>query len=81
MRLLRDDDGLEAVAKKSGRRGSTTSSARVPIRLIHDRWINKYTEPTVKALVDMKTRPGRGIIMTSTTTEYGCVPHLHQGAD
>jgi DNA-binding transcriptional ArsR family regulator len=26
----------------------------VPIRLIHDRWINKYTEGHVSALVDLK---------------------------
>ncbi len=27
----------------------------VPIRLIHDRWIDKYTERPVTALVDLKT--------------------------
>ena len=27
----------------------------VPIRLIHDRWIDKYTERHVSALVDLKT--------------------------
>src|SRR5690348_2688533 len=27
----------------------------VPIRLIHDRWIDKYTERRVEALVDLKT--------------------------
>lgn len=26
----------------------------VPIRLIHDRWIDKYTEPRVAALSDLK---------------------------
>jgi DNA-binding transcriptional ArsR family regulator len=26
----------------------------VPIRLIHDRWIDKYTEPRVAALVELK---------------------------
>jgi DNA-binding transcriptional ArsR family regulator len=26
----------------------------VPIRLIHDRWIDKYTEPRVSALADLK---------------------------
>src|SRR5881628_3047183 len=26
----------------------------VPIRLVHDRWIDKYTEPQVAALVDLK---------------------------
>jgi DNA-binding transcriptional ArsR family regulator len=28
----------------------------VPIRLVHDRWIDKYTEPHVSALVDLKAR-------------------------
>jgi DNA-binding transcriptional ArsR family regulator len=28
----------------------------MPIRLIHDRWINKYTEPRVSALAKLKTR-------------------------
>ena len=27
----------------------------VPIRMIHDRWIDKYTERHAKALVDLKT--------------------------
>jgi DNA-binding transcriptional ArsR family regulator len=27
----------------------------VPIRLIHDRWIDKYRERTVSALLDLKT--------------------------
>jgi DNA-binding transcriptional ArsR family regulator len=27
----------------------------VPIRLIHDRWINKYTERQLSALVELKT--------------------------
>lgn len=28
----------------------------VPIRLIHDRWIDKYTEGRVSALVDLKSK-------------------------
>ena len=28
----------------------------VPIRLIHDRWINKYAEPRVSALAELKMR-------------------------
>jgi DNA-binding transcriptional ArsR family regulator len=28
----------------------------VPIRLIHDRWIDKYTERRVSALADLKTK-------------------------
>ena len=27
----------------------------VPIRLIHDRWISKYSEPPVSALADLKS--------------------------
>jgi hypothetical protein len=27
----------------------------VPIRLIHDRWIDKYTERQVSALADLKS--------------------------
>jgi DNA-binding transcriptional ArsR family regulator len=28
----------------------------VPIRLIHDRWVSKYTEPLAAALSELKTR-------------------------
>ncbi|NNC93187.1 MAG: helix-turn-helix transcriptional regulator [Acidimicrobiia bacterium] len=28
----------------------------VPIRLVHDRWISKYTQPTVGAIADLKAR-------------------------
>src|SRR3954453_19419668 len=28
----------------------------VPIRLVHDRWIDKFTEPHVSALADLKHR-------------------------
>jgi DNA-binding transcriptional ArsR family regulator len=28
----------------------------VPIRLIHDRWIDKYTERNITALLDLKTQ-------------------------
>ncbi len=28
----------------------------VPIRLVHDRWIDKYTERRISALTDLKTR-------------------------
>jgi hypothetical protein len=28
----------------------------VPIRLIHDRWIDKYTEHRLSALVELKQR-------------------------
>jgi len=32
----------------------------VPIRLVHDRWISKYTEPTVGRLARLKTRAEGG---------------------
>jgi len=32
----------------------------VPIRLIHDRWIDKYTEQQVSALSDLKTQLENG---------------------
>lgn len=51
LRLL-EDAGL-VVTKKSGREKHHFLNP-VPIRLIHDRWITKYTEPTIKALIDMK---------------------------
>jgi hypothetical protein len=28
----------------------------VPIRLVHDRWISKYTERQVTALIDLKNQ-------------------------
>jgi len=51
LRLL-EDAGL-VVARKSGRNKLHFLNP-VPIRLIHDRWIDKYTEPQVSALVDLK---------------------------
>lgn len=41
------------VARKSGREKLHFLNA-VPIRLIHDRWIDKYTERQVSALVNLK---------------------------
>src|SRR5438445_253953 len=41
------------VARKSGRVKLHYLNP-VPIRLIHDRWIDKYTEPHVSALADLK---------------------------
>jgi uncharacterized protein YndB with AHSA1/START domain/DNA-binding transcriptional ArsR family regulator len=39
----------------------------VPLRLIHDRWIDKYTEPRVSALADLKNAL-ESMTMSSTTT-------------
>jgi DNA-binding transcriptional ArsR family regulator len=41
------------VTRRSGREKLHFLNA-VPIRLIHDRWIDKYTERRVTALVDLK---------------------------
>jgi DNA-binding transcriptional ArsR family regulator len=47
-----EDAGL-VVTRRSGREKLHFLNA-VPIRLIHDRWIDKYTEYQVTALVDLK---------------------------
>jgi DNA-binding transcriptional ArsR family regulator len=52
LRLL-EQAGL-VVTRRSGREKLHFLNP-VPIRLIHDRWIDKYTERQVSALVDLKT--------------------------
>jgi|SRR5829696_737628 DNA-binding transcriptional ArsR family regulator len=52
LRLL-EEAGL-VVTRKEGRTKLHFLNP-VPIRLIHDRWIDKYTERHVSALVDLKT--------------------------
>jgi len=47
-----EEAGL-VVAKKSGREKLHFLNP-VPIRLIHDRWIDKFTERQITALVDLK---------------------------
>ncbi|PBC75941.1 ArsR family transcriptional regulator [Streptomyces sp. TLI_235] len=51
LRVL-EDAGL-VVARKSGREKLHFLNP-VPIRLIHDRWIDKYTERHVTALTELK---------------------------
>ena len=51
LRLL-EEAGL-VVARRSGREKLHFLNP-VPIRQIHDRWIDKYTERRVSALVDLK---------------------------
>ncbi|MFG1608789.1 ArsR/SmtB family transcription factor [Actinoplanes sp. NPDC049265] len=51
LRVLQDA-GL-VVTRRSGREKLHFLNT-VPIRLIHDRWIDKYTERQVTALVDLK---------------------------
>ena len=52
LRVL-EDAGL-VVTKKSGREKLHFLNP-VPIRLIHDRWIDKFTERQVTALADLKS--------------------------
>jgi DNA-binding transcriptional ArsR family regulator len=52
LRVL-EDAGL-VVTRRSGREKLHYLNP-VPIRLIHDRWIDKYTERRVSALVELKT--------------------------
>jgi DNA-binding transcriptional ArsR family regulator len=52
LRVL-EDAGLVAT-RRSGREKLHFLNP-VPIRLIHDRWIDKYTERHVSALADLKT--------------------------
>jgi DNA-binding transcriptional ArsR family regulator len=47
-----EDAGL-VITRRSGREKLHFLNA-VPIRLIHDRWIDKYTEHRVSALTDLK---------------------------
>ena len=52
LRLL-EEAGL-VVTRRSGREKLHYLNP-VPIRLIHDRWLDKYTEPRVSALAELKT--------------------------
>ena len=52
LRVL-EDAGL-VVTRRSGREKLHFLNP-VPIRLIHDRWIDKYTERQVSALTELKT--------------------------
>jgi DNA-binding transcriptional ArsR family regulator len=53
LRVL-EDAGL-VVTRRSGREKLHFLNP-VPIRLVHDRWIDKYTERHVSALVELKER-------------------------
>ena len=52
LKLLEDADLV--ITRKSGREKLHFLNP-VPIRLVHDRWIDKYTERRVSALADLKT--------------------------
>ena len=51
---LLEEAGL-VVTRRRGREKLHFLNA-VPIRLLHDRWVSKYTEPWVAALSDLKTK-------------------------
>ena len=53
-----EEAGL-VVARRSGREKHHFLNP-VPIRLVHDRWIDKYTERRVSALADLKNELERG---------------------
>lgn len=53
LRVL-EDAGL-VVTRRSGREKLHFLNP-VPIRLVHDRWIDKYTEQRVSALAELKRR-------------------------
>ena len=53
LRIL-EEAGL-VVTRKAGRRKLHYLNP-VPIRRLHDRWIDKYTERRVSALADLKTK-------------------------
>jgi uncharacterized protein YndB with AHSA1/START domain len=71
LRLL-EDAGL-VTTRRSGREKRHFLNV-VPIRLIHDRWIDKYTEPQVSALAHLKTV----LEDTMTTTETGTTVQVHR---
>ena len=64
LRVL-EDAGL-VVTRRSGREKLHFLNP-VPIRLIHDRWIDKYTERQVSALADLKHELEGEIGMTTST--------------
>ena len=55
LRVLEEADLV--VARRTGRAKFHFLNP-VPIRLVHDRWIDKYTERHVAALIDLKNELG-----------------------
>jgi DNA-binding transcriptional ArsR family regulator len=55
MKHLRVLEGAGLVVTRRSGREKLHYLNPVPIRLIHDRWIDKYTERNVTALLDLKT--------------------------
>ena len=77
LRLL-EDAGL-VVTRRSGREKLHFLNP-VPIRLIHDRWIDKYTERQVSALANLKTKLEEKNDCHGTDRENRSdAPGVHQG--
>jgi DNA-binding transcriptional ArsR family regulator len=55
MKHLRVLEEANLVATRKDGRNKLHFLTPVPIRLIHDRWIDKYTEHRVSALAELKT--------------------------
>jgi DNA-binding transcriptional ArsR family regulator len=55
MKHLRVLEGAELVITRRSGREKLHYLNPMPIRLIHDRWIDKYTERQVSALADLKS--------------------------
>jgi uncharacterized protein YndB with AHSA1/START domain/DNA-binding transcriptional ArsR family regulator len=70
-----EDAGL-VTTRRSGREKLHFLNV-VPIRLIHDRWIDKYTEPQVSALAGLKTVL-EDTAMTSTTSPTATTVQVHR---
>ena len=56
MKHLKVLEGANLVVTRKRGREKLHFLNPVPIRLIHDRWIDKYTERHVTALLDLKTQ-------------------------
>src|SRR5881296_2143203 len=74
LRVL-EEAGL-VVTRRSGREKLHFLNP-VPIRLIHDRWIDKYTERRVAALADLKSEL-EGIDMPTATTGTSVATQVYQ---
>ena len=66
LRVL-EDAGL-VVTRRSGREKLHFLNP-VPIRLIHDRWIDKYSERQISALADLKRQSGDESMTTMTASD------------
>jgi DNA-binding transcriptional ArsR family regulator len=56
MKHLRILEGAGLVVRRRSGRNQLHYLNPVPIRLIHDRWIDKYTEHRVSALAELRTQ-------------------------